>query len=112
MRSANVPIRSVPGTRVHRVARREGVDLRSDADDGSGDIVAQRQRKPVREDLPELTDADLLIQLIHPGGNGAHQNVTVADGGFGHLRFVKRALVLSMMNARMRVSSVVVPLLN
>ena len=42
---------------------------------GSREIVAEDERESVAEDLPELTQADLLIELIEAGGLDLDEHV-------------------------------------
>ena len=82
------------GPGVDLVAELEAAHLRADADDGAGDVVAEDQRQLVRQDLLELPGADLLVELVEPGGLHPDEHVVLPDDGLGDVRFLQRLLVL------------------
>ena len=91
------------GERADAVLVRPGVDLvaglepphlPADADDGTGEIVAEDQGQPVPQDLLERTGADPLVQRVQPRRVHPHQDVVLADDGLGDVGFLQRLLVL------------------
>ena len=79
------------GAGVDLVAGLEAAHLRPDADDGAGDVVAEDQRQLVRQDLLELTQADLLVQLVEARCLHLDQHVALAHGGLGDVRLAAAA---------------------
>jgi hypothetical protein len=83
----------LPGPGKHLVPRLECGHLPTDAENGSRDVVSQDQRHLVGQDLPELTQPNLLIELVEPCGLYPDQNVPLTHGGLRNVGQLKWALV-------------------
>ncbi|MNW65872.1 hypothetical protein D3C74_442950 [compost metagenome] len=79
---------------VDQVAGLESIDLGADLQHRSGGIVAQDEGGLVGQDGLELAVADLLVELVHSGGQNLHEDIVLAHARLGDLRQLQWFLVL------------------
>jgi hypothetical protein len=88
------PDAQVTGPCVYLVADFEVADTRTDLGHHSGDVVADHEGSLVLQELLELTIANHLVQRVDAGCTHSHQDVIVANFGFGYVRGPKAVLTV------------------